>query len=198
MDVPSKFFFNMEQKNGRKKFIHAVRTESGELVTEPSDIRRAARSFYSNLFRSELVGQGDGEQYFLDDLPKLTEGSAKMLDGIVSLKELYVALMGMENGRAPGIDGLPAEFYKSFWSVLGNDLQQVLNNSVRKGILPLSCRRAVLTLLPKSGDLTDLRQWRPVSLLCIDVKTFSKAMATRLIKQSDGTNNTCGPNLLCS
>lgn len=182
MDVPSKFFFNMEQKNGRKKFIHAVRTESGELLSNPSDIRRRARSFYSNLFKSELVGDGGSEQDFLNDLPKLTEDSAKLLDDPLSLKELYTALMGMENGRAPGIDGLPVEFFKVFWSVLGKDLQQVLNTSVKRGRLPLSCRRAVLTLLPKSGDLTDLKQWRPVSLLCIDVKILSKALATRLSK----------------
>lgn len=29
MDAPSKYFFNLEQKNGRKKFIHAVRSETG-------------------------------------------------------------------------------------------------------------------------------------------------------------------------
>ncbi|XP_066512493.1 NACHT, LRR and PYD domains-containing protein 3-like [Hoplias malabaricus] len=33
--------------------------------------------------------------------------------------ELHEALQGMENGRAPAIDGLPAEFYKTFWSVIG-------------------------------------------------------------------------------
>ena len=52
----------------------------------------------------------------------------------------------------------------------------------KRGILLLSCRRAVLTLLPKKGDLTDLKQWRPVSLLCTDVKVLSKALATRLAK----------------
>ncbi|KAK3522500.1 hypothetical protein QTP86_016150 [Hemibagrus guttatus] len=29
MDAPSKFFFSLEQKNGQKRFIHAVQTESG-------------------------------------------------------------------------------------------------------------------------------------------------------------------------
>ncbi|KAK3508126.1 hypothetical protein QTP70_015056 [Hemibagrus guttatus] len=68
----------------------------------------------------------------------------------------------MENGRAPGIDGLPAEFYKAFWAVIGQDVLNVLRDSIRRGELPLSCRRAVLTLLPKKGDL---KNWRPVSLL---------------------------------
>ncbi|GAA6087544.1 uncharacterized protein LOC114772546 [Tachysurus ichikawai] len=56
----------------------------------------------------------------------------------------------MESGKAPGIDGLPIEFYKC----LGEDLLLVINHSLAKGRLPLSCRRAVLTLLPKKGDLS--------------------------------------------
>ncbi|KAK3520620.1 hypothetical protein QTP70_028627 [Hemibagrus guttatus] len=88
----------------------------------------------------------------------------------------------MDNGRASGIDGLPAEFYKAFWAVIGQDVLDVLRDSIRRGELPLSCRRAVPTLLPKKGDLTHLKNWRPVSLLCTDRKLLSKALASRLTK----------------
>ncbi|KAK3575617.1 hypothetical protein QTP86_031502 [Hemibagrus guttatus] len=88
----------------------------------------------------------------------------------------------MENGRASGVDGLPAEFYKAFWAVIGQDVLDVLRDSIQRGELPLSCRRAVLTLLPKKGDLTHLKNWRPVSLLCTDCKLLSKALALRLTK----------------
>ncbi|KAI3360290.1 hypothetical protein L3Q82_014607 [Scortum barcoo] len=44
----------------------------------------------------------------------------------------------------------------------------------------MSCRRAVLTLLPKKGNLQDIKNWRPVSLLCVDYKLLSKALANRL------------------
>ncbi|KAL7890939.1 hypothetical protein AOLI_G00004150 [Acnodon oligacanthus] len=59
----------------------------------------------------------------------------------------------MEGGTAPGIDGLPVEFYKVFWAELGADWLAVLNEALVEGSLPLSCRRAVITLLPKKGDL---------------------------------------------
>ncbi len=57
---------------------------------------------------------------------------------------------------------------------------EVLNDSSAGGLLPLSCRRAVLTLLPKKGDMTDIKCWRPVSLLCSDYKLLSKVLANRL------------------
>ncbi|KAK3537057.1 hypothetical protein QTP70_000278 [Hemibagrus guttatus] len=79
----------------------------------------------------------------------------------------------MENGWASGIDGLPGEFYKAFWAVIEQDVLDVLRDSIRRGELPLSCRRA---------DLTHLKNWRPVSLLCTDYKLLSKALASTLTK----------------
>lgn len=86
----------------------------------------------------------------------------------------------MALGKTPGIDGLQVEFFKAFWSVVGEDLLEVFNDSFTNGHLPLSCRRAVLTLLPKKGDLTEIKCWRPVSVLCSDYKILSKALANRL------------------
>ncbi|CAM2100064.1 unnamed protein product [Caretta caretta] len=39
---------------------------------------------------------------------------------------------------------------------------------------------AMLVLLPKKGDLHDLRNWRPVSLLSTDYKVVAKAISLRL------------------
>ncbi|KAK3527932.1 hypothetical protein QTP86_012209 [Hemibagrus guttatus] len=182
MDAPSKFFFSLEQKNGQKRFIHAVRTESGHLLSESTEIRKQTVSFYSKLYSSEWSGAQVVEDSFLVGLPKLSERAARELDRELSLEELHEALQRMENGRASGIDGLPAEFYKAFWAVIGQDVLDVLRDSILRGELPLSCRRAVLTLLPKKGDLTHLKNWRPVSLLCTEYKLLSKALASRLTK----------------
>uniref|UniRef100_A0AAV2LPP2 Uncharacterized protein n=1 Tax=Knipowitschia caucasica TaxID=637954 RepID=A0AAV2LPP2_KNICA len=58
--------------------------------------------------------------------------------------------------------------------------KDLLTDDLESGRLPLSCRRAVLTLLPKKGDLQLLKNWRPVSLLCMDYKILSKVLASRL------------------
>ncbi|CAM5165421.1 unnamed protein product [Eretmochelys imbricata] len=82
--------------------------------------------------------------------------------------------------KSPGMDGLTVEFYRAFWDILGPDLVTVWAESLQSGVLPLSCRRAVLALLPKKGDLRDLRNWRPVSLLSTDYKIVAKAISLRL------------------
>ncbi|KAK3548594.1 hypothetical protein QTP70_015104 [Hemibagrus guttatus] len=132
MDAPSKFFFSLEQKNGQKRFIHAVRTESGDLLSEPTEIRKQTVSFYLKLYSSEWSGAQEVEDSFLVGLPKLSERAARELDRNLSLEELHEALQKMQNGQASGIDGLPAEFYKAFWAVIGQDVLDVLRDSVRR------------------------------------------------------------------
>ncbi|KAK3555034.1 hypothetical protein QTP86_005696 [Hemibagrus guttatus] len=163
----------------RKQFIHDVKFFRREGAFVDVEIFRLKK-----LITRAVSGQGAQvvEDSFLVGLPKLSERAARELDRELSLEELHEALQRMENGRASGIDGLPAEFYKAFWAVIGQDVLDVLRDSIQRGELPLSCRRAVLTLLPKKGDLTHLKNWRPVSLLCTDYKLLSKALASRLTK----------------
>ncbi|CAM2104317.1 unnamed protein product [Caretta caretta] len=86
----------------------------------------------------------------------------------------------MPANKSPGIDGLTVEFYCVFWDVLGPDLVTIWAESLQSGVLPLSYRRAVLALLPKKGDLRDLRNWRPVSLLSTDYKIVAKTISLQL------------------
>lgn len=79
----------------------------------------------------------------------------------------HVALMSLANGKAPGLDGIPVEV-------------EVFQVSFRSGLVPQSCRRAVITLLLKKGDLQDPKNWRPVLLLSGDYKVLSNALALRL------------------
>lgn len=58
-----------------------------------------------------------------------------MLDRDLSIDELHTALRGMYNGQTCIIDCLPVEFYKAFWSVLGQGLCDVLPDSLREGML---------------------------------------------------------------
>ncbi|CAM5101528.1 unnamed protein product [Eretmochelys imbricata] len=98
----------------------------------------------------------------------------------LTLAEFSEALRCMPTNKSPGVDRLTVEFYRLFLDVLGPDLVTIWAESLQSGVLPLSCRRAVLALLPKKGDLRDLRNWRPVSLLSTDYKIVAKAISLLL------------------
>ncbi|TWW71219.1 Transposon TX1 uncharacterized 149 kDa protein ORF 2 [Takifugu flavidus] len=98
---------------------------------------------------------------FCGDLPRVSEETNSRLDRPLQLDELHAALLSMKGGKAPGVDGLMVEFFKAIWDIVAHDMLE----SLASGSLPLSCRRAVVTLLPKKGNLQEIKNWHPVSLL---------------------------------
>lgn len=115
MDVPSKNFFGLEKKNGQKRFFHSLRSESGRMLTDANEIRKRIVSFYKELYKCELKIEENINSSFLENLPQVTTELNKDLSGELRLEELKKALQSMEPGKALGIDGLPVEFFKTFW-----------------------------------------------------------------------------------
>ena len=107
---------------------------------------------------------------------------AALCEGHLSVTEVSSALLGMARRKAPGLDGLPVEFYVKFWDVLGPDLVSILNSCLDSGTLALSQRRGIISLSVKKGDRLDPRKWRPITLLNVDYKLASCAIAGRLLK----------------
>ena len=85
--------------------------------------------------------------------------------------------------KTPGNDGLTAEFYKTFWNLLGQQLTDSLNYSYQQGELSNTQKQAMIKLIEKKDrDRRYIKNWRPISLLNVDVKIASKALALRLEK----------------
>ena len=96
-----------------------------------------------------------------------------VFEGLLSQGECCsAALQGMANGRTPGFDGLPMEFYLRFWSVLRADL-----------VSCLALRVVVITFSFKNGDrLYRPYNWIPSTLLNVDHKIASRSISACLLK----------------
>ncbi|KAI4873887.1 hypothetical protein NFI96_008616, partial [Prochilodus magdalenae] len=178
MDAPTAFFFDLERSMAGHQALVSLRKVDGSVTMDPVELRRLAVDFYSTLFASEALDLSCCEA-LSSGHPQLDQGRSQALDAALSFEEVTEAVFQLNSGRAPGIDGLPVDFFKAFWGVIGEDLFSILQASHGQ-ILPMSCKRAVLSLLPKKGDLCLLKNWRPVSLLCADYKILSRCLANRL------------------
>ena len=100
----------------------------------------------------------------------------------------------MKDNKAPGCDGLPAEFYKKYFNVIGHQFVQVINSETTH--LAESHRLSIITLLCKDpGKADNLSNRRPISLLNVDNKIVSKVITNRLKLVAGsviGAEQTCG------
>ena len=72
-------------------------------------------------------------------------------EGRISNEEYKQALESSEPGKTPGNDGLPVEFYKTFWVSLDDYLTDVFNSSFEYAEMSNSQKQAIITLLDKNG-----------------------------------------------
>ena len=93
-------------------------------------------------------------------------------------------LSTFENNKTPGNDGLSIEFYNFFWPKFGTFLVDSLNYAYIHGELSNSQKEAVITLIEKKDrDRRLIKNWRTISLVNVDFKIGSKAIAKRLEKK---------------
>ena len=87
----------------------------------------------------------------------------------------------MKDDNSPGSDGLTKEFFVCFFNEVSNILITASNHSFTTGILSTSQRQAVISLIEKKDkDKRFIKNWRPISLINVDAKIASKALAARM------------------
>lgn len=143
------------------------------------DLISITRTHFMELYAANPILIDDNSELFAN-LPKLSTQDRDVMDKTLTQMEFTEALKQLNKKKSPGIDGLTPEFYLKFWSVLGIHFTEVFTTSLEDGRLPSSVRKSVLTLLPKSGDRLDIKNWRPINLLTTDYKIITRALAKRL------------------
>ena len=87
----------------------------------------------------------------------------------------------MNNGKAPGIDGVPVEFVKVFWNKLKDFVLRAYNWSYKTGNMTITLRQCVISCIPKGNKSRILlKNWRSISLLSVVYKILSSAIANRI------------------
>lgn len=159
--------------------------DDGTEIVNPNLILNAQQDFYKKLYESKTDSNSTNDNFFLhgDSIPILDDVDSNKCEGKLTISECYNVLSKMSKNKSPGNDGLSCEWYLFFWNVIGDFLVNVLNFGLSKGELSLSQKQAVITLIEKEGkDRCKLKNWRPISLLNVDYKIASKALAMRVEK----------------
>ena len=178
-ELPTKYFLNLEKKRALSKTFFRVDTDEGEIVTSETGVLNEIKKFYKTLYTSG----GEIDYSYLDtfDIPIISEETKKYLDRPLEEKEVSLALSQLNNGKSPGVDGLPPEFIKFFWYKLKHFYVNLMREIIEEGKIHLSACRGILSLLEKVGKQPrKLTSWRPLTILVSDNKIYGKILANRL------------------
>ena len=191
---PTKYFYQLAKQRQTRNSINELRV-GDRTVTSHKNILTACRDFSVNLYTAEPVDL-KCQDWLLNQMDStLTSEDQEKCEGAFTLSECYEALSQMQTNKSPGADGFPVEFYRRFWSSLGNDLVEVLNYSYEHGQLSDSQKQGIIRLLYKKDDPLLLKNWHPISLLNTDYKICTKVLANRLTKVLSvilSEDQTCG------
>jgi hypothetical protein len=182
----SKLFLNLEKSRGNAKTIKKLKTGSGETTSDKDTILNMEAKFYKELFTStnktkdrQTIEEERG--MFNIEGKKLKDESHDSLTKPIEEQEIWTIIKNNPPDKSPGTDGLNNEFYREYWQMIGKYVIKAMNHGLEKGLLCLSQRRGVISLIPKpQKDLEELKNWRPITLLNQDYKYLTKAIANRI------------------
>ena len=104
----------------------------------------------------------------------------------VEEKEIWATIFDMPNGKSPGRDGFPIEFYKQFRPTIKDPLLSLIKDFMNSSCWEENIHEGVISLIPKEGrkggGVEDLR---PITLFNVPYKIFTKTLARILKKVLD-------------
>ena len=180
----TKYFLTLEKRHYKQGTINRLKTKNGATVTSDKEILNQCETFYKDLYSSKInTGNPLNDKDFLDEENTiiLTKEDQQTCEGELTANECLESLKCMDQNKTPGTDGLPAEFYKTFWLDISEPLINALNYSYNLGHLSVTQKRGIIKLIPKKDtELYYIQNWRPLSLLNTDYKIAAKSIANRI------------------
>ena len=177
-------FSSWEKRNQIKKEIKKLQRNGGSFTTNDKEILGMQANFYENLYDEKQNKSKEELNNYMETTktPKLLDEEKNECEGLLTNEECRAVLKTFNSNKSPGNDGLTIEFYRKFWPIFGQLMMDSFNCAYSHGELSVSQRQAVITLLDKGKNRYLLKNWRPISLLNVDYKIASKALANRMIK----------------
>jgi hypothetical protein len=88
----------------------------------------------------------------------------------------------MDRNTAPSLDHFPIEFYQHCWGFIKNDLVALFHDLYNVKLDIGRFNYGIITLHPKTKEANNIKQYKPICLLNVIYKVFTKTLMLRLEK----------------
>ncbi len=172
----------IEKSKQSNNTIDCLVRDDGTETTNHKEILSMLGEYYEKLYDSKYPSKYDIESYLnsitFDNI--IPNDLKEKLEQPPDKNDFEGAINNIKTNKTPGIDGLPIEFYKTFWKILEPHYTSMIFESYDQGTLPFSTKTSVLSLLHKNDSKKKLKNYRPLSITNIDYKIIAYIFSQRL------------------
>lgn len=98
----------------------------------------------------------------------------------LSVNEVSRAMKSLNTKCTAGVDEIPSFFLKSCHSILSQPLCYIFNATISSGTFPIAWKITKVVPIFKSGDKSDVKNYRPISIITNFAKIFERSIANHI------------------
>ena len=188
---PKKFWreINALLKPGNSHLIPGFVDQTSGLNVPTDECAHYVNSFFASIGQDlfKVFGDHNNTDNILTNLPPAytcTGSGPIIIDGILVLD----LLQSIDTSKSSGVEGINSVVLKDALIYLLPEVVELFRCSLNNGIFPTAWSAANVIPIPKIGDLTDINNWRPISLLPVPGKILEKIVHNHIIKYLESNN----------
>ena len=165
------------KQNNKHNFVSII-NEEGVTLNNLRDIANSFNSYYVNVGPNLANSIGNCSRNF--ELPKVKSQNSFFLFP-TDREEIVKIIKLLKPKTSSGHDNISAKFIKQVSDGLITPFVHIVNLSLSTGIVPAAMKKAkVIPIFKNSGEVTIMKNYRPVSLLPVLSKVLERIVYNRL------------------
>jgi hypothetical protein len=162
-DGNNKYFHASIKMRQQFKSIKRLQKGDGSFVTDQKGMKNEVLTFYNNLMGTKLNELEGIDVEAMRTGRQLNATQRDMLTCSVTEDEITIALKGIGNDKAPGIDGFGAYFYKKAWQIIKLDVIAAVQDFFSNNRMYRAVNCSLVTLIPKHNGAKEIKDYRPIA-----------------------------------
>ncbi|KAA0034017.1 LINE-1 retrotransposable element ORF2 protein [Cucumis melo var. makuwa] len=177
-DENSAFFHRICSSRQKRNLIHEIQDEEGSIQNTNNNISLAFVNYFSRLYRSSTKK----DPLFIDNLEwnPIDYSEWSPLCAPFLEEEIKGVINSFEGNKAPGPDGFPISFFKSYWHLLKEDILVIFKDFFEKGVINKNMKNTYIALIAKKKNYSHPKDFRPISLTMSIYKIIAKTLSNWL------------------
>lgn len=174
------YFFHQYANGRRRKNTITYLEENGVEIRSQQGMVNHVVDFYKHLFgHNEDCYLKLGADFWPEHLKVAEEDKVSLIKPF-EREEIKGVILEMKENSAPGPNGFGTIFFKKFWEVIRDDIEDMFKDFWGNQLDIRRLNYGVITLIPKLKEANNIRQFRPICLLNVDYKWFTKVLTNRM------------------